>query len=485
MTKSAVKLRSLRDLLLAHELIFIALILLAVMGGMFGIHLWDQSAKESQRIQSLVQEIQLTRGDLYRQMKELFDAYLLNESSAIDEYKAYTKSIQTHFNHLDKLTVGAQEKKAIADLKENYKVFETQAPKMFKQYQASPNNKSRKALYHDMEASIFSRYETVSKRAENLLALKQKELAVRLEEAKQTSIILLAIPILLAGILLIFSRTLLKRAIVNPINAMMKATKEISQGNLEHKVPDAGAEELSILSKEINKMAEDLAQSRSALVNTEKQAALGVLVPMLAHNIRNPLASIRATAQVIDVPENDKDMQDSVNGIMNTVDRLERWTTALLAYLHPLKPALTHAALDKIIHSALDPLAQKLTEKNINIVQNTQLMNPNILTDEHLLEQVFYNLVLNAIEASPKNSQIQFNAKLNENLLIITITDQGSGMPFKPEPNSTSPGVSTKRFGTGLGIPFVFKVCEVLNGKIEFNALQPNGTEIKLTLPQH
>ena len=61
--------RSLRDLLLAHELIFIALILLAVAGGGYGIYVWEKSAKESQRIHYLNQEIQQTRGDLYRQMK--------------------------------------------------------------------------------------------------------------------------------------------------------------------------------------------------------------------------------------------------------------------------------------------------------------------------------------------------------------------------------------------------------------------------------
>lgn len=238
--------------------------------------------------------------------------------------------------------------------------FANNAPDMFLQYQTSPTAESRKTLYHDMETGIFSRYETVSKRAENLLALKQNELKERLQDAKQISMIILIIPILLAGLLLILSRTLLKRAIVNPINAMMKATKEISQGNLQHKVPDAGAEELSILSKEINKMADDLAESQEALIRTEKQAALGLLVPMLAHNIRNPLASIRATAQIIEVPNDDKETQESIKGIMSTVDRLERWTTSLLAYLHPLKPALSAVPIDNIIKSALIPLEQKL-----------------------------------------------------------------------------------------------------------------------------
>lgn len=478
------KTRSLRSLLLAHELIFVALILLAVMGGAFGIHLWDKSAKESQRIHSLVQEIQQARGDLYRQMKELFDAFLLNEHNAEQEYKTYTKSILQHFHNLETLAIGIEEKKAISDLKENYKIFVTDAPDMFHQYQISPNSESRKALYQDMETGIFSRYEAMTKRAENLLTIKQNELKERLQDAKQTAIVILSIPILLAGLLLILSRILLKRAIVNPINAIMKATREISQGNLQHKVPDAGAEELSILSQEINKMADDLAESRDALVRTEKQAALGLLVPMLAHNIRNPLASIRATAQVIDVNEDDKDTQESIYGIMNTVDRLERWTTSLLAYLHPIKPALSKVSFEKIVQNSLVPLEKKLQEKNMTIIKNIHLSEQNILTDEHLLEQVFYNLILNAIEASPQNSKIQFDAQINQQVLEICITDQGAGMPFTPEPNTISPGKSTKRFGTGLGIPFAFKACEVLNGNLEFRAVQPKGTQIKLCFTQ-
>ena len=478
------KTRALRDLLLGHELIFIALIIIAVMGGGFGIHLWDKSSQESQRIHFLVQEIQQTRGDLYRQMKELFDAYLLGDQNAKAEYNTYTTSILQHFQKLEKLAVGAEEKKAIADLKENYKVFATNAPDMFNQYQISPNDASRKTLYQDMETGIFSRYETVSKRAEDLLALKQNEMKERLQEAKRTSIIILGIPILLAGLLLILSRILLKRAIVNPINAIMKATKEISQGNLQHKVPDAGAEELSILSQEINKMADDLAESRDAVVRTEKQAALGLLVPMLAHNIRNPLASIRATAQVVDIKEGDKDTQDSINGIINTVDRLERWTTSLLAYLHPVKPALSKASFDKVMTNALIPLQQKLSEKNIKLIKRIAIKDQEILTDEHLLEQLFYNLILNAIEASSQNSEIKINAEINEAILNVSIIDAGSGMPFKPDPSTLSPGKSTKRFGTGLGIPFAFKACEVLNGQIDFQSAEPKGTKIILYFPQ-
>jgi nitrogen-specific signal transduction histidine kinase len=70
------------------------------------------------------------------------------------------------------------------------------------------------------------------------------------------------------------------------------------------------------------------------------------------------------------------------------------------------------------------------------------------------------------------------------NAFICTISDEGTGMPFTPDPHAISPGPSTKRFGTGLGIPFAFKVCEVLGGTIKFETVSPKGTSITLSLPQ-
>lgn len=476
--------KSLRDLLLMHELIFIALILLAVISGGYGIHIWDKTSKESQRINLLVQEIYQVRGDLYRQMKELFDAFFLQDGEALAEYNAYTQSILTHFHELKSIARGDEEKQAIAEIEQNYRIFVNEAPSLFYRYQARPDHDSQKSLYKDIETGIFSRYEDVSKRAEMLLSLKQAELKMRLADAKSSSIAILSIPVLLAGILLFFSRLFLKKSIVNPINAMMHAAQEISAGNLDHKVPETGAEELATLSQEINKMAEDLSLSRDALVRTEKQAALGLLVPMLAHNIRNPLASIRATAQIADSPDHDKDTRESLQGIMNTVDRLERWTGALLAYLNPIKPQLNPAKLSNIIQGATGPLDQKLAEKNIRLMTDLSTVNSSILTDEHLLEQVLYNLLLNAIEASPKQASIYLNASLVDHVLTMVIRDEGSGMPFVPDPHALSPGPTTKRFGTGLGIPFAFKVCEVLNGQVEFMPAHPNGTTIRIRLPQ-
>lgn len=477
--------RSLKDLLLIHELAFILLVILAGAAGSIGIHLWDQSSRESQRINLLVQEIQQTRGDLYRQMKELFDAYFLNDIEAEGEYNTYTQSIEQHFINLRELAEGDEEMTAISELKSSYDSFLIKTRPIFDRQLVFSSSALEKKLNTDLESDVFERYESISARTEALLTLKQKELEQRLAESKRTSTALLIIPILLSTLLLLFSRFFLKRAIVKPIEGLVTATTQISAGKLTHKAPETGAEELVTLSVAINHMADELAISQEALVRTEKQAAQGLLVPMLAHNIRNPLASIRATAQVADSNELDQDTRESLQGIISTVDRLERWTGALLAYLHPLRPQPSQTDLKQIINGALIPLQQKLREKSIQLVlPDWGGNNFPIHTDEHLLEQALYNLLLNSIEAAPSKSKLEITSESTASTLRILIADQGPGMPFSPDPTALSPGPTTKRYGTGLGIPFVFKVCETLSGKVSFNPRPAGGTLVELILPR-
>ena len=475
--------KSLKDLLLIHELAFILLIILAATAGAIGIHLWEKSSQEASRISLLVVEVQQTRGDLYRQMKELFDAYFLDDATARKEYSDFTFSIEKHFDQLQTITVGEAEKSAINELHASYKKFVVETPALFEQYQRLSNDKTKHALNTDIETGLFKRFEDILAHTEKLLNQKQAQLNKQLVETKRTATILLIIPLILAILLLIFSRVFLKRAIVKPIGDVLKATAEISAGNLTYKAPEEGVAELASVSQAINEMAEKLASSQEALVRTEKQAAQGLLVPMLAHNIRNPLASIRATAQVMDDPEHDTETRLSLRGIIDTVDRLERWTGALLAYLLPLKPQPENTSLQEIVNGALAPLQQKIRERSIAFILPNWPKTTAIYTDQHLLEQVIYNLILNAIDASSKNSTIEITLKVAPTKYTLLLLDQGCGMPFTPDPSAMS-APTTKRFGTGIGIPFAFKVCDVLAGELKFEARHEGGTAITILLPK-
>lgn len=475
--------RSLKHLLLVHELAFILLIVLAGAAGAYGIQMWDRASHESQRISLLIQEIQQTRGDLYRQMKELFDGYFLADSTAQHEYITYTQIIHSHFDRLLGLASDQEEKKAVHALMQGYQVFVDETSHLLTDQAPLTPETINKKLNLNLESKIFQHYEAVSAHAEQLLTLKQRELEVRLSEAKHISVMVLSIPIALATLLLLFSRFFLQQAIMRPIAALLRATREISAGNLSHKAPEEGVSEIASLSVAINSMAQALHSSREALVRTEKQAAQGLLVPMLAHNIRNPLASIRATAQVADSIELDQEIREAFQNIIFAVDRLERWTGALLAYLHPLKPNLAPALFKKTLEGAISPLQQKLTEKKLTLNVPPLTGKETLITDQHLLEQTLYNLLLNAVDAAPANSEITLELEQMPNGVLLSIADRGAGMPFTPDPHAASPGPSTKRFGTGLGIPFAFKVCEALSIQIAFHKRVGGGTLITLLLP--
>ncbi|MGB4812993.1 MAG: HAMP domain-containing sensor histidine kinase [Methylophilaceae bacterium] len=473
--------KSLKDLLLFHQVAFILLISISAAAGAYGIHLWGVSSQETQRINALVTELQQTRGDLYRQMKELFDIYFLEDANAQKEYNTFTLSVEKHYQILNILAIGENEKLAIKELHSSYKKFVVETPKLFEQLKKKDTEELKYAINTDIETGLFDRYEKILNRTEQLLNQKQSQLNYQLANTKRIIAFLLAIPLLLAILLLIISRFFLQRSIVKPINTILIATSEISAGNLNYQAPEEGAAELAAVSKAINQMADKLAESQEALIRSEKQAAQGLLVPMLAHNIRNPLASIRATAQIIEVPKGDFETQESLNGIINTVDRLERWTGALLAYLLPLKPMLDFTSVQAVIEGAIEPLQQKLKEKSIKLLLPNWPVDTSIHTDQHLLEQVFYNLLLNAVDASKHAGEIELQFNVFESTYLINLLDNGSGIPFKPDPCSIS-APSTKRFGTGIGIPFAFKVCDALNAELKFETRESGGTIISILL---
>ena len=164
--------KSLKDLLLINELAFILLIILAATAGAIGIHLWGKSSQESNRINSLVTEVQQTRGDLYRQMKELFDAYFLDDLGAHDEYNSFTISVEKHFTQLKKITVGEAEKTAINDLHASYKEFVLETSSLFDQSKGINNDATKNAIKHalnsGLETGLFKRYEDILAHTEKM-----------------------------------------------------------------------------------------------------------------------------------------------------------------------------------------------------------------------------------------------------------------------------------------------------------------------------
>jgi signal transduction histidine kinase len=288
---------------------------------------------------------------------------------------------------------------------------------------------------------------------------------------------------LLAVGLWLLTQRFLRNYFVRPLSLLLKATTVLAHGELAHPVPRQGALELVTLADAINGMAADLAQSRKALVTAERQATLGALVPIVAHNIRNPLASIRATAQVIDDERLTQEVREGLQGIMDSCDRLERWTESLLSYLHPLQTTRQNAALGPLLQDLIQMTQSMAHSRNVTLHLHIPSQPVLAEIDPELVEQALHGLIVNSIEASPTGGQVVMTLRRETDRITLRIRDDGPGLPFAPQTGRLTPGPTTKRSGTGLGIPFALKVFEVHGGGVQFDLRPEGGTEALLWLP--
>lgn len=475
--------KSLRKLLMVHEIAFLFLVAVTGLLGGVSAYFWHQYSAESDRINNLIFGTEQIRSELFRQIQEAIRARLLEDAQALELYGKYSRSIDQQFNKLRQNSNSAEEDKAIQDLQTSYREIQKDMNKIFTDPYMVSRQVRMKILDPRFSQAMVGRFEGEYLAMKAILKNEHETLDAILDRWTHYAPIIIPIPLLLAVILVLYSRNILNREFILPMSNIMSGAKTISRGQLDFKLSVNGVEEISELANTINSMATELVDSRYALVESEKQAALGALVPVVAHNIRNPLASIRATAQVLEDIEDKQELKESKQAILDTIDRLGRWVNALVSYLHPLKPnyRLIHAS--KMIEAALYLLKPKIDEKSISVNKIGWNNDLRLNADPDLMEQALYALLANAIDASPPGSSLTVSMNTRDSNLEIIIKDQGPGIPFDPKPNNLAPGPTTKRFGTGLGIPIAYKICQQHGWKLEFDNDVGRGTTAMITAP--
>lgn len=472
---------SLKRLQLRHSVYYALLLVLSGVMGVTGVVLWGQVAAERDRIAFMSAEVQEMRGSLYRQIKEVFDHTLLGDPNAVSEFNAYTRDIEYHFGREIELADTPELHGAIGALHEAYREVRQYGETFLAGPVGDPLARVE-GLNIELEQGAFHEFERHLKTFESLLARKRIEVDKRLGYLKYLLPAVFGLPLLVASFLFVYFRHSLQRVVVQPLEAVMQAMRQISLGKLTHRVPEVGAAELVQLAQGVNQMANELASSREALVRAEKQATLGALVPVVAHNIRNPLASIRATAQVLDDPGLPEDVREGLSGIIGAADRLDDWTYALLSYLNPLEPQRSEVDVRELLDTVAHIAAPRLAERSLKLVRvgwEYPLVMP---LDVHLMEQALLGLLNNAIEASADAGDVVLRCVLSGAHATLSVRDYGTGMVSAPVPRGLAPIPSTKVHGSGLGIPFAAKVCDVHGGCIEF-INHDRGTEVAMILP--
>lgn len=234
----------------------------------------------------------------------------------------------------------------------------------------------------------------------------------------------------------------------------------------------------------------------------DRLASLGVMASGIAHEIRNPLAGIKAIAQTFEEELSDNDPKNEyVRRIIKQVNRLDDMLKTLFSYAKPQKPNRQFYRMEEILQEVLSLLKQKLYKQHIKLSQSYASNLPPVYIDSSQIQQVLINLILNSLEAIEKEGEINisieqvaeecelfkrkpFYRKITENSYIqLNISDTGCGIPQDNLQQIFNPFFTTKTFGTGLGLSIVYQIVQENNGIIYFESEENKGTSCYLFLP--
>ena len=236
-------------------------------------------------------------------------------------------------------------------------------------------------------------------------------------------------------------------------------------------------------------LIQDLSQVKELeeeLRRNEKLAALGKMAAGVAHELRNPLSSIKGLALLLKsrFSENSSD-QNTADTLVQEVERLNRSIGELLDYARPHKLQTMKISLVPVLQKAMSLV--RMDAEALGISMETEFADhlPLVEADQDKLNQVFLNLFLNSIQAMETGGVLSVRTSLENARVICTITDTGCGIDPQYTSRVFDPYFTTKNDGTGLGLAMSAKIMEEHGGIIEFASIAGSGTIVKVGLPAY
>ena len=217
----------------------------------------------------------------------------------------------------------------------------------------------------------------------------------------------------------------------------------------------------------------------------EKLAAMGGLAAGVAHEVRNPLSSIKALATFFAGQfEDGSEANEAAKVMVQEVDRLNRVITELLEFSRPTDLKRQSSDIGSLISRSIHLVQQDVTNKNIKLKVHTENGASYVLVDPDRLTQCLLNLYLNAIQAMESGGTLTVKCTADETENVnISVSDTGKGIPSEQLKKIFDPYFTTRNKGTGLGLAIVHKIIEAHGGHIEVNSTIDKGTSVLISIP--
>ena len=238
--------------------------------------------------------------------------------------------------------------------------------------------------------------------------------------------------------------------------------------------------------------AEDLAAANRSLQDAEaavrrsgRLAALGQLSAGLAHELRNPMGTIKASAEILagKVSASDPVARELTGYISSEIDRTNSLITRFLEFARPLQLRRDRTQIHDVLDRAAAELGRHVPPFDVQIYKNYSPDVRPLRADAEWLERVFYNLLLNAAQAIAPGQAITVKTRMLEDAVEVAVIDRGAGIEKTQLEEIFNPFFTTKPGGTGLGLAIVSKIVDEHGGAIAVESTPGEGSVFRVTLP--
>jgi len=217
---------------------------------------------------------------------------------------------------------------------------------------------------------------------------------------------------------------------------------------------------------------------------SERLAALGRVTAGVAHEVKNPLNSMRLWLEVLkgNMPT-DPEPQQAVKMLDSEIDRLDRAVKTFLSFTKPIEMKLEETDLRMCLEEVLQAARPAVTKAGLELRSELPAEFPLVLADRQLIHQAVLNLVLNACDFTPPGGYIAVELHRSGEFAVISVADSGQGISEEDQKKIFQLFFTTRRGGTGIGLANTFRFVQLHNGRIEFDSQVGHGTTFRIELP--
>jgi PAS domain S-box-containing protein len=219
---------------------------------------------------------------------------------------------------------------------------------------------------------------------------------------------------------------------------------------------------------------------------SERLSALGRITAGVAHEVKNPLNSMRLWLENLkeSLPKDTDDAaKQAVNVLDAEIDRLDAVVKRFLDFSRPMDVRLEPTQLAGLLHEVLEVAAPQMERSKVHVAQLLPIDVPEVIGDRALLKQAILNLVLNAVDAMPNGGQLQLTLSRRGDMAEITVGDTGKGIPMEHRQKVFQLFFTTRPGGSGIGLASTFRIVQLHNGSIDFTSEVGRGTTFRIELP--